>query len=234
MRNGWSESETVWRDCTPASHKHCNRYTPSSAAAANCGLPIDADLKNRRIKGDRVFYHVCDTHGYESTSARSFGAGATGIFRTHDAHSVCAIAHRSASPRKSSAGGLRRPKWTVSRYALADLSRDVRNLPGIARRIYALRSSPARRTSLVGHDHTNRSRARRHSPRLRDGRHRKAPFQRLWPARQKCLSPQLLGGYAVGSWVPDRPDAGAAFDRRLRVRLARAARYKYLEVRRLL
>src|SRR6266446_7546125 len=114
MRSAWSESvPEACRVCTITSHKHCDRYTPSSAAAANCGPPIDADCKNRRIKGDRVFYHVCDTHGYESTPAHSFGAGAAGIFRTHNVHSASAIAHDSASPRKSSTRGLRRPKWTV-------------------------------------------------------------------------------------------------------------------------
>src|SRR6266404_8256679 len=99
MRSAWSESEpeacSVW---TRTSHKHCNRYTPSRAADANCGPPIDADCKNRRIKGDRVFYHVCDTHGYDSTPTHSFGARAAGIFRTHNAHIASAIAHDSASP----------------------------------------------------------------------------------------------------------------------------------------
>src|SRR5713101_1229722 len=235
MRSAWSESvPEACSVCNRTSHKHCNRYTPSSAAAANCGPPIDADCKNRRIKGDRVFYHVGDHHGYEPTSTHSFGVRAAGIFRTRNAHGASAIAHDSASPRKSSPRGLRRPKWTVSRHALADLSCNVRNLSGIARRIYALRSSPARRTSLVGHGYANRSRARRHSPRLRDGPHRETPFRRVRPARQKSLSPQLLGGYPVGNRVADHPDAGATFGRSLRVRVARAPRHKYLEVRRVL
>ena len=43
-----------------------------------------------------MFYHVCDTHGYNSTSTHSFGARAAGIFRTHNAHIASAVAHACA------------------------------------------------------------------------------------------------------------------------------------------
>src|SRR5713226_1538207 len=172
MRSAWSESEPeACSVCTRTSHKHCSRYTPSSAAAANCGPPIGADCKNRRIKGDRVFYHVGDHHGYESTSTHSFGVRAAGIFRTRNAHGASAIAHDSASPRKSSPRGLRRPKWTVSRHALADLSCNVRRVALIVFDPSPRRTPPARRAGLVEYGRRDRVVDVRDSARLRDGTH---------------------------------------------------------------